>query len=108
MEDEQLKVVVSGSTVYKAVRNYLREDSEFKEQIQQAVIEKIISSPDIPHLLENAVRRAMLGNSSIQDEARKLFHSIKPAIDAQVRHSLDNEVRKNIKETIKDVLKDIV
>jgi ribosomal protein S3AE len=72
--DLALKVSVSGSSVYKAVAQYLKDSPEFKKAIHEKV-ENYLTSDALEESLEQLVKNELSGwvNYNIKDEVKKVI-----------------------------------
>ena len=85
--DTEMKVSVSGSTVYKAVANYLKNSEEMRQHIKDAV-EKTLTSgaleKSIRHQVECEVRRYYYDKTL----AKEIAKAIREVVGEQVQARL--------------------
>lgn len=84
MDDNEIKVSVSGSTVYKAVANYLKNNDEMKQHIKDAVAKAMTSDS-----LERSILR------QVENEIRRCYYD----------KTLEKEISKVIRETVNEHIK---
>lgn len=87
IETEMMKVSVSGSTVYKAVANYLKNSDEMKQHIKDAV-EKTLASgaleKAILHQVECEIRRYYYDKTLEKDIAKVIREAVKVQVQARL------------------------
>jgi len=93
MNDTEMKVSVSGTTVYKAVANYLKNNEELKEHIRTAVSKALESGS-----LEQAVLR------QVEHEIRRYYYE--KTLEKDIDKIIKRQVEERIRETLpkKDIL----
>jgi len=84
MSDNEIKVSVSGSTVYRAVANYLKNSVDLKQHIKDAVTLAMAS---------DALERSIL--HQVENEIRRYYDE----------KTLEKEISKVIRETAKEHIK---
>jgi hypothetical protein len=87
MNDTEMKVSVSGTTVYKAVANYLKNSEELKEHIRTAVSKALESGS-----LEQAVLR------QVEREIQKYYYAktLEKDIDKVIKRQVEERIREQL------------
>jgi hypothetical protein len=110
-ENIEMKVHVSGTTVYKAVKNYLNNSVEFSKMIDEKAAAKFDDMIQDGYMLKQAVYSYLSDKllnrygdkQNFQDMLTRLIKSeIKKVVDETVKESLNEVV---IKACLKEVLK---
>lgn len=91
-EDEKMHVSISGKAVYKAVKNLLQNDGEFKQQVSEKMAEQLHDVNIIKVLVEQSV------SNLLQDP------KMQAAIDEAVKESIDKQLPKVFKEKLDKVM----
>lgn len=95
MKDEQLSVKVSGQAVYNAVKNYLNNNQDLRNEITKAVKE-MVDSGHLQDQVQRLVREHFSSNSfiyrSIVDKA------VKEIVGEQVKAKIDLEIQACVKQ----------
>jgi hypothetical protein len=98
MKDEQLSVKVSGQAVYNAVKNYLNNNQDLRNEITKTAKEMV----DAGHLkaqVERLVREHFSSNSFIYKSI--VDKIVKEVVAEQVKAKVDLEVQECVRETLK-------
>ena len=85
--DTEMKVSVSGSTVYKAVANYLKNSEEMRQHIKEAV-EKALANgaleKSILHQVECEIRRYYYEKTLEKEIAKVIREAVKEQVQARL------------------------
>jgi predicted XRE-type DNA-binding protein len=103
MDNSEIKVNVSGKAIYKAVKNLLENDGEFRTQVMNQVAKELADTSKIEEMISRHVSNLIAVNphikQQIKDEVMSIAHSeipnvIKSKIDTVMKKSLTDMLSK--------------
>ena len=94
--DIPIKVHISGSTVYRAVANYLNHSQEFKDLITRK-IDELVTEDRLVSLIEREISREISSRWNFNTKLEAMVKSeVKSAVKSQIKDSWDADILKTI------------
>lgn len=105
MSEENFQIHVSGKAVYKAVKNLLENDIEFRQKIMDQVAKELSNTEKVEEMISHHVRDLVTDNpdfkKALEDEARHIVRTMVPIV---MREKIDGVVRSSMLEMAKKLM----
>jgi hypothetical protein len=105
MSDDKFNIHIDGKAIYKAVKNLLENDHDFKTKVKDEVAKQLIDSNTVKVIVEEFVKD-MIDSAKFHIEVGNIVkQEVKLQVPDLMKKEFDNVFRRSTVDFVKNLLK---
>jgi hypothetical protein len=100
-QEQDIKIHLSGKAVYKAVKNLLENDVEFRSKVMEQIAKEFADADKMESMISEHVKGLVRSNADIKKQ-------IKEEVLAVAKAEIPNIIRERLNDTMKRSLIDMM